>query len=247
MENNNIITKEYLQSKVTIIIDDKNKAWFKGGDVASILGYKDKDQAIRKNVEMEDKIKLKEFKVRLGDAILNYHPHTIFINESGLYSLMLASKLDTAKKFKRWVTKEVLPSIRETGSYAVKKEVDDNQLKLREIQYKEYLILMEQGNCAKLKQAYQDRLYNEISGGKSSTEKEYSRDIVTILKEEFNKTVDFSVASSIGKHIVKQYRLKYDKDPEKYMKFVNGNNRPVFCYTKEEEKDLIHWISNYLA
>ena len=128
-------------------------------------------------------------------------------------------------------SKEVLPSIRETGSYSVKKEVDDNQLKLREIQYKEYLILMEQGNCAKLKQAYQDRLYNEISGGKSSTEKEYSRDIVTILKEEFNKTVDFSVASSIGKHIVKQYRLKYDKDPEKYMKFVNGNNRPVFCYT----------------
>jgi prophage antirepressor-like protein len=247
MENNKIINKEYLQSKVTIIIDENNTAWFKGGDVASILGYKDKDQAIRKNVEMEDKIKLKDLMTRLGDAILNYHPHTIFINESGLYSLMLASKLDTAKKFKRWVTKEVLPSIRETGSYTVKKEVDDNQLKLREIQYKEYLILMEQGNCAKLKQAYQDRLYNEISGGKSSTEKEYSRDIVTILKEEFNKTVDFSVASSIGKHIVKQYRLKYDKDPEKYMKFVNGNNRPVFCYTKEEEKDLIHWISNYLS
>ena len=105
------------------------------------------------------------------------------------------------------MTKEVLPSIRETGSYTVKKEVDDNQLKLREIQYKEYIILMEQENCAELKQAYQDRLYNEISGGKSSTEKEYSRDIVTILKEEFNKTVDFSVASSIGKHIVKQYRL----------------------------------------
>ena len=246
MENNNIITKEYLQSKVTIIIDDKNKAWFKGGDVASILGYKDKDQAIRKNVEMEDKKKMNELMPSRNVTTLNSQPHTTYINESGLYSLIFGSKLETAKKFKRWVTNEVLPSIRETGSYTVKKEVDDNQLKLREIQYKEYLILMEQGNCAKLKQAYQDRLYNEISGGKSSTEKEYSRDIVTILKEEFNKTVDFSVASSIGKHIVKQYRLKYNKDPDKYMKFVNGNNRPVFCYTKEEEKDLIHWISNYL-
>ena len=247
MENNKIINKEYLQSKVTIIIDNNNTAWFKGGDVASILGYKDKDKSIRMHVDVEDKKQLKEIQPPHFSGVIKFHPHTIFINESGLYSLMLGSKLDTAKKFKKWVTKEVLPSIRETGSYSVKKEVDDNQLKLREIQYKEYIILMEQGNCAKLKQAYQDRLYNEISGGKSSTEKEYSRDIVTILKEEFNKTVDFSVASSIGKHIVKQYRLKYDKDPEKYMKFVNGNNRPVFCYTKEEEKDLIHWISNYLS
>ena len=106
---------------------------------------------------------------------------------------------------------------------------------------------MEQGHCAKLKQAYYDRIYTELSGKTSTDNKEYSRDIVTILKEEFNKTVDFSIASSIGKYIVKQYRLKYDKDPEKYMKFVNGNNRPVFCYTKEEEEDLIHWISNYLS
>ena len=63
----------------------------------------------------------------------------------------------------------------------------------------------------------------------------------------FNKTVDFSIASNIGKVIVKQYRLKCNKDPEKYMKFVNENNRPVLCYTKEEEKDLIHWISKYLS
>ena len=214
--------------------------------MAKILGYGNSREAMKKHVDMEDKKKMNELMASRNVTPLNSQPHTTYINESGLYSLIFGSKLETAKKFKRWVTNEVLPSIRETGSYTVKKEVDDNQLKLREIQYKEYLILMEQGNCAKLKQAYQDRLYNEISGGKSSTEKEYSRDIVTILKEEFNKTVDFSIASNIGKVIVKQYRLKYNKDPDKYMKFVNGNNRPVFCYTKEEEKDLIHWISNYL-
>jgi prophage antirepressor-like protein len=248
MENNKIIIKDYFESKLTIILDDNNKAWFKGCDVAKILGYNDKNQAIRKNVEMEDKLKLNELVGRLEDAPPISQPHTIFINESGLYSLILSSKMENAKKFKRWVTKEVLPSIRETGSYSVKKEIDDVQLKLREIQFKEYVLLMEQGNCAKLKQAYYDRLYTELSG-KTLTDKskEYSRDIVTILKEEFNKVVDFTVASSIGKHIAKQYRLKYNKDPEKYMKFVNGNNRPVFCYTKEEEKDLIHWISNYLS
>ena len=142
MENNKIINKEYLQSKVTIILDDKNKAWFKGGDVASILGYNDKNQAIRKNVEMEDKKKMNELMVSLQDVPSNSQPHTLYINESGLYSLMFGSKLDTAKKFKKWVTNEVLPSIRETGSYTVKKEVDDNQLKLREIQSKEYLVLI---------------------------------------------------------------------------------------------------------
>ena len=129
MENNNIITKEYLQSKLTIIIDDKNKAWFKGVEVASILGYTDKKQAVRKNVDIEDKMKLNELIGCLGDTLLNLHPQTFFINESGLYSLMFGSKLESAKKFKRWVTKEVLPSIRETGSYSVKKEVDYNQLK----------------------------------------------------------------------------------------------------------------------
>ena len=98
---------------------------------------------------------------------------------------------------------------------------------------------------AKLKQAFRDRLMNEINGDKKETS-EYSRDIITILKEEFNKVVDFSIAAKIGKYIVKQYRLKYNKEPEKYMKFVNGNSHPVFCYTKKEEEDLIVWIKKYL-
>ena len=248
---NKIITKEYFSNKciteITMIQDDDNDVWFKGCDVASILGYEDKKQAIRKNVEMEDKMKLNELVGCLGDTPLNSQPHSVFINESGLYSLILRSKLDGAKKFKRWVTKDVLPSIRKSGSYSVKKNVDDVQLKLREIQLKEYVLLMEQGQCTKLKQAYHDRLYSELSGKTlTNNSTEYSRDIITILKEEFNKTIDFSSAAKIGKYIVKQYRLKYNKEPEKYMKFVNGNNRPVFCYTKEEEEDLIEWIKKYL-
>ena len=96
--------------------------------MAKILGYNDKNQAIRKNVEMEDKMKLNELSGCLGDTHVNLHPQTFFINESGLYSLILSSKMENAKKFKRWVTKEVLPSIRDTGSYSVKKEFDDVQL-----------------------------------------------------------------------------------------------------------------------
>ena len=246
MENNKIINKEYLQSKVSIILDENNTAWFKGGDVAKILGYGNSREAMKKHVDMEDKKKMNELMASRNVTPLNSQPHTTYINESGLYCLVIRSKLESSRKFKRWVTKEVIPSIRKTGSYSVKKDIEPD--KLREIQLKEVQIL-DNIKDAKLRQAFQDRLLNEISGGKTLTDnsKEYSRDIVTILKEEFNKTVDFSIASNIGKVIVKQYRLKYNKDPEKYMKFVNGNNRPVFCYTKEEEKDLIHWISNYLS
>jgi prophage antirepressor-like protein len=243
---NKIITKEYFSNEyiteITMIQDVDKVVWFKGIDVASILGYSDKKKAIRMHVDEDDKQKLNEIQSGHFVPPKNSQPHTVFINESGLYCLVIRSKLDGAKKFQKWVTKEVLPSIRKHGSYSEKKEI--NSEKLREIQLKEIQIL-DNITDAKLKQAFLDRLMNEITGDKKETS-EYSRDIITILKEEFNKTIDFSLAAKIGKYIVKQYRLKYNKEPEKYMKFVNGNNRPVFCYTKEEEVDLIEWIKKYL-
>ena len=243
---NTIITKEYFDNEflteITMIQDNDKVVWFKGIDVASILGYSDKKKAIRMHVDEDEKKKMNEVQLSHFVPPLNSQPHSIFVNESGIYSLILRSNLDGAKKFKRWITKEVLPSIRKSGSYSVKKQVYYE--KLREIQLKEIQIL-DNITDTKLKQAFRDRLMNEITGDEKETS-EYSRDIITILKEEFNKVVDFSIAAKIGKYIVKQYRLKYNKEPEKYMKFVNGNSRPVFCYTKKEEEDLIVWIKKYL-
>ena len=93
MENNKLIIKDYFESKITIILDENNTAWFKGCDVAKILGYNDKNQAIRKNVEMEDKLKLNELVGRLEDAPPISQPHTIFINEKGLKSLVCKSRM----------------------------------------------------------------------------------------------------------------------------------------------------------
>lgn len=86
--------------------------WFVGKDVADILGYSDTAQAVRKHIDNEDK-GVVEMTTPGGKQ-----PVTI-INESGLYSLILSSKLPTAKKFKHWVTSEVLPSIRKTGEYKI--------------------------------------------------------------------------------------------------------------------------------
>lgn len=83
--------------------------WFVGKDVAAALGYSNPQKAIRDHVDNEDKTVNDSFTVNGTQAIL--------INESGLYSLVLSSKLPTAKEFKRWVTSEILPSIRKHGAY----------------------------------------------------------------------------------------------------------------------------------
>lgn len=90
--------------------------WLVGKDVAEALGYTDTDQALRRHVDDEDKL------TRNFDGSGQNRSMTI-INESGLYSLVLSSKLPTAKKFQRWVTSEVLPSIRRTGGYVANDEL----------------------------------------------------------------------------------------------------------------------------
>ncbi len=86
-----------------------HEPWFVGKDIAIALGYGNPQKAIRDHVDSEDATVNESFTVHGTPAKL--------INESGLYSLIMASKLPTAKQFKRWVTSEVLPSIRKQGSY----------------------------------------------------------------------------------------------------------------------------------
>lgn len=93
----------------TVMID--NEPWFVGVDIAKALGYKKPTGAITTNVDEGDSL-------REGISDANGHRQTaIVINESGMYSLIFGSKLESAKKFKKWVTSEVLPTIRRTGSY----------------------------------------------------------------------------------------------------------------------------------
>lgn len=90
-----------------------SEPWFVGKDVAKILGYKDTSDALKKHVDGEDKLTR-----RFADS--GQSREMYIINESGLYSLVLSSKLPSAKKFKRWVTSEVLPALRKIGQYQVK-------------------------------------------------------------------------------------------------------------------------------
>lgn len=97
--------------KVRVVKDENGEPWFVGKDVASALGYNKTRNAIADHVDENDALKQ-----GLIDSMGRVQP-TILINESGLYSLIMASKLPQAKQFKHWVTAEVLPQIRRTGGY----------------------------------------------------------------------------------------------------------------------------------
>ena len=109
MNNLKVFKNNDFGSVRTIIID--GEPYFVGKDVATILGYTNPQKAIRDHIDKDDK--LTERFVQSGQ-----NREMIIINESGLYSLILSSKLATAKKFKRWITHDVIPEIRKTGSYS---------------------------------------------------------------------------------------------------------------------------------
>lgn len=110
----------------TVTID--SEPWFVGKDVAAILGYANPNEAIQDHIDKEDKLNsktLSSFDLDLGQR------GGWLINESGLYSLILVSKLESAKKFKHWVTSEVLPSIRKHGMYAVDDLLNDPDMAIK--------------------------------------------------------------------------------------------------------------------
>ena len=119
METNIQIFNHELFGEIRTMTDEKGETFFVGKDVAQALGYKNTLDAIRKHVDAEDK------GIAKCDT-LGGGQNFVIINESGLYALVLSSKLEQAKLFKRWVTSEVLPAIRRTGRY----ELLPNEVKL---------------------------------------------------------------------------------------------------------------------
>ena len=115
MNSNNEVTMQVFNNetfgnvRVKMINDEP---WFMGRDVCKALGYVNNRKALQDHVDMEDK----RAGVTIRDSIGRMQKG-IVVNESGLYSLILSSKLDSAKDFKRWVTSEILPTIRKTGGY----------------------------------------------------------------------------------------------------------------------------------
>ena len=163
----------------TVTID--GEPWFIGKDVAEALGYgkgKSLNNAVATHVDEEDK-GVTEMMTPGGKQNL------IIINESGLYSLILSSKLPNAKKFKHWVTSEVLPQIRRTGSYQKRLTpeemmriqlgmVDDHE---NRIEHLENTMTIDYGQQQELKKAVNKRVIEILGGKKAPAYKELSKKV----------------------------------------------------------------------
>ena len=160
----------------TVTVD--GEPWFVAKDIAEILQYTNTQKAIRDHVDEEDK--LTERIVLSGQ-----NREVICINESGLYSLILSSKMPGAKRFKRWVTSEVLPQIRKTGSYQKRLTpeemmriqlgmVDDHE---NRIEHLENTMTIDYGQQQELKKAVNKRVIEILGGKKAPAYKELSKKV----------------------------------------------------------------------
>ena len=125
MENLQIFKNEEFGEIRTVTIN--NEPWFVGKDIAEVLGYSNTRDSLVRHVDTEDKAG-----VAIHDG--RQEREMVAINESGLYSLILSSKLPNAKKFKRWVTSDVLPSIRKHGMYATDELLNNPELAIKTFQ-----------------------------------------------------------------------------------------------------------------
>lgn len=203
MEQLKIFENEEFGQVRTINID--GEPWFVGKDVAKILGYKDTSDAMRRHVDDEDK--LTRCFTDSGQKRELY-----IINESGLYSVILSSKLPSAKRFKRWVTSEVLPVIRKTGSY----EMDDYSPEMK-------AILMHDKKLVKID--------NRVTDLENHMTIDYGEQ--TVLGDEVNKAVLDALGgkySNAYNEIGKKVFAECNRDLKHYFHVNARNNVPKKRY-----------------
>lgn len=203
MEQLKIFENEEFGQVRTINID--GEPWFVGKDVAKILGYKDTSDAMRRHVDDEDK--LTRCFTDSGQKRELY-----IINESGLYSVILSSKLPSAKRFKRWVTSEVLPVIRKTGSY----EMDDYSPEMK-------AILMHDKKLVKID--------NRVTDLENHMTIDYGEQVV--LGDEVNKAVLDALGgkySNAYNEIGKKVFAECNRDLKHYFHINARNNVPKKRY-----------------
>jgi len=232
----------------TVVMNDV--PLFRATEIATILRYKNPRDAILRHVDEEDiftwdKIRKSDKATLSRETLLyekSYKSDTKFINESGVYSLILKSKMPAAKKFKRWVTAEVLPSLRKTGKYEMTPE---RRLSL----LKEGLsILKDLGPLDERDALFiKSEVKNVLAGEAQSTDKRREvpiSDRIVQLGYKYRPN-DRKTGIAIGLAMKNAYFEKHGKAPPKREQFVDGATRMVCCYTEDDFDILDPIIKRY--
>ena len=199
-----------------------NEPWFVGKDVATALGYKNTKDAIISHVDDEDKRVIQRSEIA---TLENHIPEDVLpmnfvsaeipnrglttINESGLYALIFGSKLETAKKFKHWVTSEVLPSLRKTGSYEMKnyspemKAILMHDEKIVKIDGRvtdlENNMVIDYGQQQTLKNEVNKVVVNALGGKESNAYKEVSKKVFSEINHDIQEKFTVNSRNNVPK------------------------------------------------
>ena len=193
----------------TVLIN--NEPWFSGKDIALVLQYSNPQKAVRDHVDDEDRT--------VNDSFTVHGTPITLINESGLYSLIMSSKLPEAKAFKRWITHEVIPAIRKTGGYIAGEEnmTDDELIAKALIITTEKLKQREARIAALSAQIEEDRPYTHFGKSISASD-------AAILLGDFAK-----VAANSGIPIGRNRLFKWLRDN----KYLMPDNKPYQRYVDQ--------------
>lgn len=135
------------QNRIHIIMDTNDILWFNAYDLTFALGYTEAKRMVQLHIEQKDKIQLKNINHNYN---IKNHPNSIYVNESGLYTLLIKSNKPNAKKFTAWITNDVLPSIRKYGYYKMKNKFEQDKTGLlKQINYLEKQTKTMEGNLKK--------------------------------------------------------------------------------------------------
>lgn len=255
-----IIKKFESESYEITTIKVKEEIYFKGKEIAEILGYKNTKQAIIINVDDDDKNKLEKIIKNMGSTELTpkkltYNElNTIYINESGLYSLILRSKLKEAKAFKRWVTSEVLPSLRKTGKYEIPKEEQKlKEDKMRIDNIKSALEIFKMIDCIddSIKSITYTETKNLLNNRNLNNDKNDDLDYpITRRIKDLGYTYtesDHGTLIKVGNLLKKLYVEKHEEKPKKRNAYVRGQMREINFYTSKDFDIMDEAIERYFG
>jgi len=248
MNNNNVnnFYKYFNNMDVRVYKDENQNPWFVARDVAEILDYTNTTKAIRDHIDAEDKCVIGQIESQNdGERIVPQKNNTILINESGLYSLILRSKKKEAKQFKRWITSEVIPSLRKNGEYVVPKNVIKEKLECIEIASRIFSTLRNGEIQDRDKLLLEDLARNAMIGSvsnmneisKENEEWSLSRRLQEVYGVSGKNIKSMSI--SFGKKVAVKYREKNNKEPPKRTQYVDGTTRSINCYFSFEFDEYI--------
>jgi len=200
----------------------KGEPWVVGKDVAEALGYKETAKAIRTHVDEEDK----------GVSVLDTpggKQKVVVINESGFYSLVMSSKLPDAKRFKRWVTSEVLPTLRKNGTYSIAAKPDS------------YTIEDPAARARRWAEEYEEKRALEMKVEKDAPMVAFAEQ-VSVAKD--SDCIDFSAMAKIIKdHDIPMGRNKLFDLARKF-KWLRPNNEPYQQYINQGYFTVVEYLRN---